>query len=132
VSGTASLGWETGWIFLSIGAASREGPATLDQVIATADAINHAIVTDREVDTAIGILASLRLVIVDDDLFALTPQGRALYEKVTRARRSWPDFRQVTKVLQTQTGTATTVVDWRSKPGQLDAAVAKYRRRVTG
>lgn len=132
VPDAAPWGMEIGWIFLSIGAASRGGDATLDQVIATADGMNHAIVTDREVDTAIGILASLGLVTVDDDMFVLTPQGRALYEKMTRPRRPWPDFRQVTRVLQTQFGTATKVVDWHLKPGQLDAAVAEYRRRIPG
>jgi hypothetical protein len=61
-------------LFLSV----PEEPAPLQDVIATADGINHAIPTDRELQVSLGWLRAQGLVKKVDRAYSLTPAGVAL------------------------------------------------------
>jgi hypothetical protein len=73
------------WIFLSVAAASADGPATLPDVIGAADMINHEIPLPEEIVGALNRLMFADLVSVNGSQFSLTPEGRA-----TMAERSRP------------------------------------------
>ncbi|MFL6154898.1 MAG: hypothetical protein ACJ72D_02320 [Marmoricola sp.] len=73
-------GWDLGdaWVFAAIG--SRRQPCTLADVIAAGDRLNHAILTEDELETALGRLAGAGLVRVFDDwTFELTDDGSSLW-----------------------------------------------------
>ncbi len=45
--------WSDAWLFQAIGMASQRGPATLAEVLAAADDVNHALPTDEELHGAL-------------------------------------------------------------------------------
>jgi hypothetical protein len=74
------------WLLYAIALAGREGPAPLRDVIHAADAVNHAIMTFEELDSALAKLKAARLVIVRAKKFSLSAKGKRLYEKVAANR----------------------------------------------
>lgn len=75
------------WLFLSV----PQAPAPLQNVIAVADGINHAIPTDRELQVSLGWLQALGLVRKDGRMYSLTPAGVALRTEcsATTMMRTW-------------------------------------------
>jgi hypothetical protein len=71
------------WIFLSVG----ELPSGLDQVIGTADAINHAIPTHKELQESLGWLMENELIDKAGKKYCLTEAGKAIRD--TNSRRTW-------------------------------------------
>jgi hypothetical protein len=75
------------WIFLSV----SESPASLQDVIAMADAINHAIPTDKELQVSLGWLRANGLIQKEGRRYSLTPSGLALRTETSRhlVMKSW-------------------------------------------
>lgn len=71
--------WSDAWIFLSI---SKRDGSTLDEIIAIADMLNHAIPTDKEIEMGINHLSRAGLICVDRDIFILTDNGNNLHKIV--------------------------------------------------
>jgi hypothetical protein len=69
------------WIFLTVAMASSELPITLDGIIGAADAINHAIPTYMELQTAFGWLSNQGMISKDGKKYRLTKKGLALYKE---------------------------------------------------
>ena len=68
------------WAFAAIGVYSR--PCSLTEVVASADWINHAILLEDEVESALGKLAGAGLVrVLEGWLFDLTDQGTELWSE---------------------------------------------------
>jgi hypothetical protein len=67
------------WLLYAIGLASRERRASLAEVIAAADAVNHAIMTFEEFDSALAKLKTAKLVVVRGKTFALSAKAKRLY-----------------------------------------------------
>src|ERR1700733_428399 len=66
------------WILLSIELASGKSPAPLERIIAAADALNHAIPTQKEINEAIGWLMQKGFISEQEKKYNLTEQGRDL------------------------------------------------------
>jgi hypothetical protein len=75
------------WLFLSV----PQEPAPLQNVIAVADGINHAIPTDRELQVSMGWLQAQGLVRKDGGMYSLTPPGIALRAEcsATTMMKTW-------------------------------------------
>ncbi|HEU4540924.1 MAG TPA: hypothetical protein VFR23_07325 [Jiangellaceae bacterium] len=70
------------WVFTAVGIASL--PCELAELVAVADGINHAILLEDEVESALGKLSGAGLLQINDDwTFQLTEAGRGL---LTRRR----------------------------------------------
>jgi hypothetical protein len=67
------------WIFLSV----NEAPCTLQDIIGTADAINHAIPSHSELQTSLGWLNQQDLVHKEGKKYSLTKLGGALRQRVS-------------------------------------------------
>jgi len=72
------------WILISIAYAGRKKLTGLVDIIAIADAINHAIPTTREMDRAINRLLAARLISNKRGTFAVTKTGLAAIAKMER------------------------------------------------
>jgi hypothetical protein len=72
------------WILLSIAYAGRKKLTSLVDIIALADAINHAIPTTREMDRALNRLLDGRLISHKRGTFTATKTGLAAIKKVER------------------------------------------------
>jgi DNA-binding PadR family transcriptional regulator len=72
------------WILLSV----PESPGTLQDIIAMADAINHAIPSHQELQTSLGWLLSRDLIGKSNQKYALTEAGSQLLSE-TRGRHRY-------------------------------------------
>ena len=70
------------WIFLSV----REQPAPLTDIIALADAINHAVPTQSELQQSFRWLQECGLITRAGKRYALTPAGIALRERMSSSK----------------------------------------------
>jgi hypothetical protein len=64
--------WSDGWILMAIFLAGGKKGALLEDVIASADATNHAIPTTRELSGAMAKFLGCGLVALDDDRWVLS------------------------------------------------------------
>ena len=64
--------WSDAWLLQAIVLASGNGPATLAQVIAAADAVNHALPTDDELHGGLVRLTTSGFVAEADERFTIT------------------------------------------------------------
>lgn len=80
-------------MFLSV-AYGREagGSVSLDNLIGTADSINHAIPLDEELMEGLNRLIAAALVSETENSFALSPAGEALHAKVRKRAGQWKQF----------------------------------------
>lgn len=75
-----------GWIFYAVAATSRRAPVSRTDISAAADAINHAVPTQQELNGALHRLAALGLVESRGKFHALTPSGLAMIESAHAGR----------------------------------------------
>lgn len=68
--------------------ASENRPATLENISATADYINHAVPTAEELETSLSWLIAKELVAKTDNNFALTAKGKAEYVAASKRSRA--------------------------------------------
>ena len=64
--------WSDAWLLQAIVLATRAGPASLGQILAAADGVNHALPTDGELHGALVRLTSGGFVVEADTRFAIT------------------------------------------------------------
>lgn len=115
------------WVLLSVASVDRERPAELWEVIGAADAINHALLMDSEIELGVNCLASAGLLDATDSSLALTPEGRALVERCS-SRDSHAMWRRITDALPH------TVLDgpltWTLDPQESKRANSRYRSEI--
>jgi hypothetical protein len=85
----AGLGfqWSDAWLLLAIAVAGKGKTARLSEVIGTADAINHAIMTHAELDLGVERLQATHLVEAGVAGLAVTEEGGRLVEQADRQAR---------------------------------------------
>ncbi|GAA4361293.1 hypothetical protein [Angustibacter luteus] len=114
------------WVLTAV--TISQHPCDLVDLVAAADAVNHAIVTEAEVESSVGRLAAAGLLAIDgDDRFALTGEGAALV-----GHRQGGLVGQVASVLQLLRAVTPGTSSWRLPPGAWSAATAQYRRDLPG
>lgn len=72
------------WIFLSI----SEEPSKLDEVIGMADAINHAIPTQKELQNSLGWLKSNGFISKSGKTYQYTEKGSGIRDKASKKKGS--------------------------------------------
>lgn len=72
------------WIFLSV----SEEPSKLDEIIGMADAINHAIPTQSELQHSLGWLKSNGFISKSGKSYQYTEQGKELRNKASKRKGS--------------------------------------------
>ena len=72
------------WVFLSI---SKE-PCKLDEIIGLADAINHAIPTQKELQSSLGWLITNQYILKNGKSYQLSKKGVELRERVRSKKGS--------------------------------------------
>ena len=112
------------WVFTAIAVRDLASCALTD-VIAAADAMNHAILTEDELAQGVGRLAASGLVSVEGDRFALTAQGQAL-----GSRRQGGLMGPVKSVQTLLQGVDLKEGRWPLAAETLDAACKAYKRRL--
>ncbi|ACM19350.1 hypothetical protein Geob_0988 [Geotalea daltonii FRC-32] len=89
------------WIFLSV----PEKPASLQEVIATADGLNHAIPTHKELQTSLGWLIQQGLVCKVGKKYSLTEEGIELRKNLTKKSKTlMKSWNMVAKKFETMVG----------------------------
>lgn len=81
-----SWSWSDGWILMAIFLARKEENPTLAYVIATADAINHAIPTPTELSPAFTRLTNAGILRIENDQYRIEEKYLAEIEKAYRGR----------------------------------------------
>ncbi len=72
------------WIFLSVALASQKEPADFNAISSIADGINHAVPTQKELQTSIGWLTSEGLIEKREKKYVLTDTGRQQFENASK------------------------------------------------
>ena len=117
------------WIFLSIGDAEREGPATLDRIIGAADANNHAIPNVGEFEQAVGQLLGAGLITAAPERYSLTLQGQELYRMINSEERGHiTRFVDTAKEWRDRAPSEAAAVRWSVDPTHFDQAYQQYSR----
>jgi hypothetical protein len=116
-------------VLLAIAAASSKEPAGLDEIVAAADMINHAILLPAEVEGAVQRLGGIGWVSVEGTRFSLTGEARRLLEK-TRSRSILAHWDRITASWEKDDAEAPTLLDWDLDAGEFADAIQKYRQRV--
>ena len=117
-------GWEPAdtWVLASIGVYQR--PCTLTELVAAGDWMNHAILTEDELDRALPRLVGSGLVrIYEDWTFELTDEGATMFSAETRSIE-----RQLDVIEEGLTSRPPERAAVRLPPGAVARAVADYRR----
>jgi hypothetical protein len=87
------------WILLAILYNHERGPSSLQDILATADAINHAIPTRDELNNALNRLLAAGYVVEHGGNFDATDAARAEYSKVKEPRTPMLDELERIKTL---------------------------------
>jgi hypothetical protein len=125
------MGWSgaEAWIFVSIGDAAREGPATLDKVIGAADANNHAIPNVAEFEQAVGQLLGAGLITTTPYGYSLTADGRDLFGTINSSKRDrFARWIETAKTWQARAPSEAAPVSWTVDPGTFKEAFRRYNR----
>jgi predicted transcriptional regulator len=72
------------WIFLAIALATNKKPTDLNQISSVADGINHAIPTQKELQTSITWLIKQGFILKQGKNYELTFKGKIEYEKANK------------------------------------------------
>ncbi len=122
-------GWlmSDAWVFAAI---ANDRPArahTLAEIIAIADGINHAVLTELELTTAVGRLLSAGLIEADAaaDRYRPTQAGSAIRRRWRHGAFGWIDAIPP----QLERLGAPRDTGWSLPPGTFDAAVRQYLAR---
>lgn len=110
------------WVLTAIAGYGDEG-CDLRGLLAAADHMNHLILDDDEVTRGVGRFRASGLVVVQDEHFSLTPQGRAL-----AARRTGNLIGQVHSMHTLLASQDLVDAVWHPPDGVLDAVYAAYTR----
>ncbi|MFC4110851.1 hypothetical protein [Micromonospora zhanjiangensis] len=128
-----ATGWTTSdaWVFSAIAGDSTDDGRTLSQVVARADGINHALLTEAEFTRAVRRLTASRLVEArpETDRYRPTEAGRELYRQRMRRRGlfGWIDVIPAALRRLGEPGDS----DWSLTPGVFDRATQQYLHHGT-
>lgn len=116
--------FEDAWVLTAI--AISPSPCSLTDVVAAADLLNHSILLDTEVESALQKLVGSGMVhVVTDSTFELTDDGAILV-----GRRRGSMFNQVHSVLSLLSAVNAGNYDFTLAPDAMHNAVAAYKRRT--
>ena len=117
------------WIFLSIALQAKVDGASLRDVIAAADYINHAIPTIEEIEGAVNRLTAARLIWIRNNRFGLTDSGKVLVRSVARRKRHILDqWKLVQQHLASSDLSCADVPMWTLKPHEFASAHEQYSK----
>jgi hypothetical protein len=114
------------WVMTGVAIAGDDG-CDLAELIAAADACNHAILTADELTQGVGRLTASGLLAHDDTRFRLTAVGQQL-----AARRQGSMFSQVDSVRRLLAEVPLTKGGWSVSSEDIDSAYATYIKRQRG
>lgn len=137
--GAGGWHWNDAWIFVSAVIAERlerdralhaalpVTGASLADVLAAADFLNHSVPTREELEEGVRRLAGAGLLIVEDDLVEVAPAGEQLWRT-----RPFSGLSSAVVTLQTQLNRASTPgeSDWELDEPTYNAAVREYSHRL--
>lgn len=126
--GRADTGWAFAdtWVLAAIGVYQR--PCTLVEVLGAADWINHAVLLEDEVESALGKLAGAGLVRVYDAwTFELTDEGASLWSEGAGDLQGQLELIDA-QLSAFEPGTATVKLP----RGAMDQALEEYRGQPSG
>jgi hypothetical protein len=137
--GVGGWHWNDAWIFVSAVIAERlerdralhaalpVTGASLADVLAAADFLNHSVPSREELEESVRRLAGAGLLIVDDDFVEVAPAGEQLWRT-----RPFSGLSSAVVTLQTQLNRATEPgdADWRLDELTYNAAVREYSLRL--
>jgi len=112
------------WLFLAIAISPRDAkPVGLSDLVAAADGVNHAILTEDELRSGINRLLHAGLVSEHDSAFDLTEAGEAMFAKV-RSRSVRTRFERLARELHglADPGQPT----WTPSPEAIQGAIDDY------
>lgn len=117
------------WMFLAV-AVSRgsDGEATLEDMVAAADWINHAIPSNQELEVGLNRLLAARFLSNTRDAFGLTPAGESLYSRVRKRAGIWTQLKRLGKAFE-----AIETPDdplWAPAAGVIELAIAAYETKA--
>jgi hypothetical protein len=116
------------WIFLSIN--NLEGGISLEDFVAKADWINHAIPSKEEIEGAINRLSGAGLVRFENRRFIFTDSGKELYERIHSKRGSMLTlWDKLEKYLNKSTFPSLEVEEFHLDLGQLHVAYKTHHKR---
>jgi hypothetical protein len=137
--GAGGWHWNDAWIFVSAVIAERlerdralhaalpVTGASLADVLAAADFLNHSVPSRDELEESVRRLAGAGLLTIDDDLVALAPAGEQLWRT-----RPFSGLSSAVVTLQTQLNRSSEPgdTDWRLDEETYAAAVREYSLRL--
>ena len=117
--------WSDAWVLSAIMITDKDGGSTLTEVVAAADAINHAILMDSEVEPAVRRLLGAGLISTLPGRFLLTDTGRAM-----AAAKRGGMLSQVDSLLRMLQRLPATEQEWSLQPGELRRAADEWNERA--
>jgi hypothetical protein len=123
--------WAVAWIFLAIGDASgaSEAAVPLQDLLAAADAANHAIPTLAELVDAVSRLRAAGLVASSGTETRLTPEGIVAHARASEhARLFAPRMQRLTDEWASRGFPPPAPASWALSTAELDAAWQSYTR----
>ncbi|MEU7907477.1 hypothetical protein [Actinoplanes sp. NPDC049118] len=120
--------WTTSdaWVLMTLDGSSAAEPVTLARVIAIADALQHAILSEAEFTQAAGRLSAAGLLATGAGRYWLTEAGQEALDRNKRGGR-WPDARlPALRRLGPPSG-----APLRLEPGAFDRAVDDYHQEAS-
>lgn len=118
------------WIFLSIAHGQSKVGVSLEGLISTADCINHAIPTDREIEDAINRLVAAGFVAIENERFKLTNSAEKLFKRIYKKTKSllkqWQLLEKFLQGIELQKLSST----WTLSRSQAETAYLKYIEKV--
>jgi dsDNA-binding SOS-regulon protein len=114
------------WLLLSVGIAASRGPATLEDVVATADAIDHTVPTADELSTWIAKLIRDDLISFEGLRYSLTSKGTDFCNRAGAGQGApWIDqLRSLGDRLPSEVSTKLQSQNIQSRPSKEEAASA--------
>jgi hypothetical protein len=118
------------WVFSSIDGTGPDDGCSLAQVIAKADAVNHAILTEEEFIQAVGRLVAAGLIgaQAEVDRYWRTDAGGVLYRQRMKGRGLFGWIDEIPPALR-RLGEPQDKA-WSLPPGAFELAIEKYRREA--
>lgn len=118
------------WIFLSVAGAAADKLAPLDEIMGLADAINHAIPTEREFEGGFTRLLQAGLIRQDERALGLTSKGMALADRCRQKSKYWLeqwDF--LAEIIETESFLNICDLVYRLEPGEGEKTYKIYSGR---
>lgn len=82
------------WIFLATDLATNTKPTDINGIFSVADGINHAVPTQKELQTSISWLTTKGLIIKQGKNYELTPKGKLTYALASKNTQTVMQIRE--------------------------------------